>query len=99
MYLADSLHLRVFGDSMVVELLGLAAKLWVSSANEAEQALVHGLDIALVGQIPRGAMTRLEVGRIKFSVESMEDVGENDAIRELFKGLGRAVEVKDVIDL
>lgn len=60
-YLAEALGLGVLGDGMVVKLLGLAAELGDLPPNESKQTLVYSLDVALVGQILGGALTRFEV--------------------------------------
>lgn len=90
-YLADALRLGIFGYSMVVELLGLAAELGDLAANEPEQALVHSLNVALVGEILGGALTRLEMRRVELGIELMEYMSEDDATAELVERVGLLV--------
>lgn len=67
-YLADPLRLGVLGESMIVELLGLAAELGDLTADESKEALVDGLHVALVGQGFGSSWVRLEMRRVELGI-------------------------------
>lgn len=90
-YLAHPLRVWVVGNSMIVVLLGLAAQLGNLAADKAEQALVDGLEITLVGEVLGRSRACLQVRRVEFGIEFVEDVGEDDPCAELIERLCCAI--------
>lgn len=67
-YLAKPLWFWILGDSMIVELPCLTAKLRDLPPDEAKQAFIYSLEIALVRQIPGSCRFRFEVCRVEFRI-------------------------------
>lgn len=91
LYLANALRLRVLGNSMIVEFLGLVTEFGYLAADESKEGFVNGLYISFIAQRFRYARICLEVRRIEFGIQLMQDVAKSYSVRQPFEGLGIAV--------
>lgn len=91
LYLANALWFGVLGNGMIVEFLGLITELGYLAADESKETFVDGLYISFITQRFRYTRICLEVRRVEFGIQLMQDVAKSYSIRQPLEGLGIAV--------
>lgn len=76
---------------MIVESLSLVTEFGYLAADESKEAFVDGLYISFIAQRFRYTRIWLEVWRIEFGIQLMQDVAKSYPIRQPFEGLGIAI--------
>lgn len=84
---------------MIVEFLGLVTEFGYLAADEPKEAFVNGLYISFIAQRFRYPRIWLEVRRIEFGIQLMQDVAKSYSIGQPFERLSIAIKVEDSIDL